>query len=342
MRGGFVAREACAGLLLFGALVGRADLEDAGCRALRDLAARGFVVADADSPVRVYPLEHTTAPIDGNRAAAWRPGVVSLRPDPAGREPAGTYLRHELMHEASFRTCGGRLPLWAEEAAAIAFSGEAPEDGDVIPRALDHLRDAVRLDAPLDATSYRVLSHLVVRHGWPPEPCATAPAIVAILAPERPVASALAYVVASVVSGRLLEAAGDTDSRWPPGSLMKIPYAAALADRDPRRVGEALARSDTDEMLRLRDAFRADRFALVMTPVAAPRVPPPGADEREWRALVGERGPDGSYAVQASLAELAQVVRAALLVEPGYYTALRENGALAGSTLAGAEEAARV
>ena len=96
--------------------------------------------------------------------------------------------------------------------------------------------DAARLDAPLDPTSYRALARLVARYGWPAEPCATAPAIVALLTPERPVAAAVAHVVLSAVSGRVLEAEGDTKTRWPPGSLMKIPYAAALSGVDPRRI----------------------------------------------------------------------------------------------------------
>ena len=124
-RGSPVLCEAVAGLLLLGILGSRPDLEQAASTALHDLEALGYAKIDASDPVRVYPLESgsTTEP---NRASVWRPGTIALRPGPTGGEPAGFYLRHELMHEASYRSCHGSLPLWAEEAAAIAFAGRAP------------------------------------------------------------------------------------------------------------------------------------------------------------------------------------------------------------------------
>src|SRR6185295_58858 len=117
----------------------------AGATALAELSARGYARIDATTPVRVYPLE-SGADAEPGHAARWRPGVIALRPDPVGGEPATVYLRHELMHEASFRTCRGRLRQWAEEAAAIAFSGERLIARDVSDDALEHLRAAARLD----------------------------------------------------------------------------------------------------------------------------------------------------------------------------------------------------
>jgi hypothetical protein len=332
-------REVVAGLLLFGMLVGRADIESAGGAALNELVERGYAAIGAENPVRVYPLA-LGVHAEAHQAAAWRPGVISLRPDPAGSRTASVYLRHELMHEASFRTCAGKLPLWAEEAAAIAFAGEAADSGDVNPRALDHLHEAARLDVPLDTAAYQALARLVAQHGWPREPCAQSDVIAALLAPARAAGTPLAYVVASMISGRVLESAGDTISRWPPGSLLKIPFAAALDAGDDRRLGEALARSDPVALLDQRGTFRHDRFDFLLSPLRRPPLPEP-IDESDWHALLGERDRGGAFPTEASLEELALVVRAALLTQPARFTELRRNGELPGSTLLQADPAVR-
>jgi hypothetical protein len=332
-RRGVVLREATAGLLFFGALVGRADLERAGAGAVAELHARGYAPITAPAGVRVYPLE-SGADAEPGQAARWRPGVVALRPEPAGGETAAVYLRHELMHEASFRTCGGRLPPWAEEAAAIAFSGETLVSGDVSEEELAHLRATARVGAT-DVASYRTIRALVALHGWPAAPCAQSEAIAALMAP-RGGAEALTSVVVSVASGRVLEASGD-DEPLPPGSVLKLPYAAALDADDPDRVGELLARSDTDALLALRAAFQLDRFVRLLAPIAeARRRLPASLDDATWRSLLGERTPDGGFPVQATPVELALVVRASLLARPDAFAGLARNGSIPGSTLEGA------
>jgi hypothetical protein len=335
---GVVLREATAGLLLFGALAGRVDLERAGATALAELSARGYARIDATAPVRVYPLE-SGADAEPGQAARWRPGIIALRPDPAGGEPAGVYLRHELMHEASYRTCRGRLRQWAEEAAAIAFSGETLVPRDVSADALEHLRAAARIDA-IDAASYTTLRALVAVHGWPDAPCAESAAIAALVRSGARDAGALASIVVSVASGRVLEASGDVDAPAPPGSVLKIPFAAALDADDPDRLGQELARSDTPALLDRRRAFHLDRFVGLLAPVAAERRHLPDAldDDTAWRSLLGERAAAGDYAVEASLRELALVVRASLLVRPEAFTGLAENGTLPGSTLEAVEQ----
>jgi hypothetical protein len=331
-----VLHEATAGLLLFGALVGRADLERAGATALAELAARGYAISSAARPIHVYPLE-SGADAEPGQAGRWRPGVIAIRPDPAGGEPATVYLRHELMHEASFRTCASRLPAWTEEAAAIAFSGETPAAGDVSQAALEQLRAAVRLEA-IDAASYRTLRTLVATYGWPEGRCAVSAPLATLLGPrDRPEAT-FASVVVSVASGRVLETSGDVDAPMPPGSLLKIPYAAALDVADPAGVGDELARSDTQALLARRAAFHLDRYARLLAPIdASRRTLPSSLDDATWPALVGERTPDGGYPVQATPIELARVVRAALLTRPELFTALAHNGTIPGSTLEGLE-----
>jgi hypothetical protein len=338
---GVVLREATAGLLLFGALAGRVDLERAGAAAIAELSGRGYAPIDATAPVRVYPLA-SGADAEPGQAARWRPGVVALRPDPAGGEPAAVYLRHELMHEASFRTCRGRLRQWAEEAAAIAFSGEALVARDPSDDALEHLRAAARIDA-IDAASYATLRALVATHGWPETPCAESPAIAALVGSAPRDAGALASIVVSVASGRVLETSGDVDSPAPPGSVLKLPYAAALDGDDPAGIGEELARSDTEALLARRRTFHLDRYVRLLAPIAPERRRLPAAleDDTAWRSLLGERTADGAYAVEASLRELALVVRASLLARPDAFRGLAENGSLPGSTLAGVDPEAK-
>jgi hypothetical protein len=330
---GAVLREATAGLLLFGVLAGRADLEQAGAKALAELSARGYARIDAAAPVRVYPLESDAGAAPAH-AGRWRPGVVALRPDPTGGETAAVYLRHELMHEASFRTCRGKLRAWTEEAAAIAFSGETLVPREVSADALAHLRVAARVDA-IDAASYATLRALVAMHGWPDAPCAESTTIAALVRARDGDAGALASIVVSVASGRVLETSGDVDAPAPPGSVLKLPFAAALDADDPARLGEALARSDTEALLLRRGGFHLDRFVRLLAPVAGARRHLPAAldDDTAWRSLLGERRADGGYAVEASLRELALVVRSALLVRPEAFAGLVENGRLSGSTL---------
>ncbi len=336
-----VLREATAGLLLAGLLAGRADLERAGATALAELSARGYARIDATAPVRVYPLE-SGADAEPGHAARWRPGVIALRPDPIGGEPATVYLRHELMHEASFRTCRGRLRAWAEEAAAIAFSGERLVASEVSDGALEHLREAARLDA-IDAASYASLRALVAVHGWPDAPCAESATIAALVHSGARDAGGLSSIVVSVASGRVLETSGDVDVPAPPGSVLKMPFAAALDADDVDRLGEELARSDTAALLARRGAFHLDRFVCLLAPVAEVRRRLPAVldDGTAWRSLLGERTADGGYAVEATVRELALVVRASLLVRPDAFAGLARNGTLPGSTLEGAEREAK-
>ena len=130
------------------------------------------------------------------------------------------------MHEACFRTCGGKLPLWAEEAAAIAFSGElhfeSPEEKPN-PEELKYLQRRVRSGANLDRKSREALVKLIAHEGWPTEPCALSRKILEqVVPPESPADRDFSYILISLVSGRMLDAKGDLQERYPPGSLLKF------------------------------------------------------------------------------------------------------------------------
>lgn len=338
-----VLLEAGAAIIFFGSLMHRSNLDVCGAQALQELARWGYRIPTVSDPVRIYPAM-TGASLSGSHAGGWRPGVISLREHPLGAISPEIYLRHELMHEAGFLTCSGKLPVWAEEAAAISFSGELDgQSFDGLPRSdeLDLLRRKVRIGAPLDPKTYRVLSGLVAAYGWPRKPCAVSGEIEALLkSPPGPGETGFSFILVSLASGRVLDAGGDLDTRHPPGSLLKIVYAAALTQGSPDEIAAELAASDTPRLLARKDYFDPNRYGLLLSPVKGVPFgedllrPDTGSkDDRTWRQFLGDRSEDGTFPVEASLRELSWVLRAALLSKPDLFAGLARNGSVEGTTL---------
>jgi peptidoglycan hydrolase-like amidase len=336
-----VMLEAGAAIIFFGSLATHQELAQNGTLAIHELNSLGYRTPTGSEPVRVYPSK-TGASFSSAHAGGWHPGVISLREDPAGSSGPGIYLRHELMHEASYRTCAGKLPLWAEEAAAIAFSGELKGQaisGSPTGIELDHLREQARIGATLDTTSYSTLSRLVSTSGWPSQPCAISNEMEKLLS-ARTVGPGFSYILISLLSGELLDAGGDLKARHPPGSLLKIPYAASLKEAAYEAVGTELSASDTTRLLNRKGSFSLDKFCFLTSLVKdAPLVRnvgpqgDTGKDERFWRQYLGERDRAGKFPFEANLRELALVLRASLLSEPARFSGLSGNGFIPGSTL---------
>ena len=338
-----VLLEAGAAIILFGALANHHELLESGAIAIGELKARGYNVPSSFEPVRVYPgqteLDFTSA-----HAGGWRPGIILLRERPMGGLPPEIYLRHELLHEASFRTCGGKLPLWAEEATAINFSRELsfqPTMGPLCGSEFDHLKEQARTGARLDATSYSALSRLIGTYGWPSTPCTVSGEIEKLLEitndHSKPVFS---YVITSLLSGMVLESRGDLKSKHPPGSLLKIPYAAALKEASNEAIGHELSASDTPALLNRKDFLDMDVFRFLTSHVrdAALANRPTiselsGKDEAFWHQYLGERDQEGNFPFEANLNELALMLRASLLLKPERFSGLSRNGFTPGSTL---------
>lgn len=333
--------EAGAAILFFGALAQQADLQRTASSALDELAVRGYRIPSEDDPVRVFPAL-TGGDFSGRHAGGWRPGGIYLRRQPQGELSEAVYLRHELFHEASHRSCGGRLPAWAEEAAAMHFSGELagleasswPGDAE-----LQELKARIRQGAELDSNDRSLLGRLVANAGWPAEPCALSAKLGDLLGSAFDEAGASGYLLMSLLSGRILESGGDIDSRLPPGSLLKIPYAAALNQANPEVLAAELAASDTDKLLQRREQFRHERYRLLLSPVKEQRLVQTPDQTQDWRSYLGERDAGGNFALQANLPELAFSMRAALLSQPEYFQGLTQNGVSAHSTLYGQSEA---
>ncbi|WP_225615800.1 hypothetical protein [Methylomonas albis] len=328
-----------AAILFFGAFTQQTELRQTATVAVSQLAAQGYRIPSEDDPLRVFPAL-TSGAFSGSHAGGWRPGSIYLRQQPQGGLSEMVYLRHELFHEVSHRSCGGRTPSWAEEAAAMHFSGEllGIEPGNWPSELeLQSLKNRVRQDAELDGNDRAVLARLVVNAGWPSEPCAVSAKLSEILGAAFDGAGDSSYLLMSLLSGRTLDSGGDQVSRLPPGSLLKIPYAAALAQADPELLAAELAASDTDKLLQRSEQFQIERYRLLLSPIREQKSPVLAApfDRQAWRSYLGERNADGNFALQASLPELALTMRAALLSKPDYFRGLSQNGILPNSTLAG-------
>lgn len=328
-----------AAILFFGILGQQTDLQQAGANALAELAAQGYQIPNAHAPVRVFPAL-TDASFSSRHAGGWRPGSIYLRAQPEGGFAASVYLRHELFHEASFRSCIHRWPAWAEEAAAMHFSGELANlaaDADP-PNTLDRQAFKARLQQHkgLDNIDREQLRRLAANTDWPSTACTLPASLQALLGDTLAPAGSRAFLLMGLPSARILASGGDQHSRQPPGSLLKIPYAAALQQAEPGTLAKELATSDTDKLLERRGQYQHPRYRLLLSTIkdgsAAPDKP---THPQDWRALLGERNADDHFAIQANLPELALTLRAALLSQPNYFQGLSQNGTLEGSTLAG-------
>lgn len=339
---GFRLFDAGAAILFFGALSQQTPLHQAASQALQELAAQGYQIPNENQPVKVFPAL-TSGQFSGYHAGGWRPGVIYLRQHPQGGLAESIYLRHELFHEANHLSCNGRLPAWAEEAGAMHFSGELTgQNIGTWPSAaeLEELNSHIRQGGPLENNDRALLARLVGNAGWPDTPCAMSPKLRELLGSAFDEAGASAYLLMNLQSGRILASGGDQRSRLPPGSLLKLVYAASLSPANPQVLSAELAASDTDKLLRRRRQFDPARYRLLLSPIGDKRLlQAMGSAEADWQVYLGGRDSDGNFPLDASLPELALAMRSALLYRPDYFKGLTRNGTLPQSTLFGQSEA---
>jgi hypothetical protein len=318
--------EGASALVMTGILATMPMLKRDGDAALHELASRGYSVPTGESPVSVIPLEAGLP----SHAAGWRPGTVSMRPEPIGGLSASVYLRHELVHEANYRTCGGSLPAWADEAAAMAFSGELADSIEAVPSEaeLEAVRKATRLRSPLMPQHLRTISRLVIQHGWPTAACAVSPEIEKVLARGARISDDLSSVLISYSSGRVLAQSGDQKGKYPVGSLMKIPFVASLKEPRTSTEGDALLQSDTEALVKSAARLDLTKYRELVQGVGGG-----WQDDLGSRALLGERDARGAFPFEFSLSETARLVRSALGQAPRAFSLLRSQGSDTRSTL---------
>lgn len=334
--------DAGAAILFFGALTQQPELQHTATHALTELASQGYQIPTENDPVRIFPAL-TDGDLSGRHAGGWRPGAIYLRRQPQGGFGEDIYLRHELFHEASHRSCGGRLPNWAEEAAAMHFSGELQGQTPVSwpsETELQSIKAHTQHGAELDTNDRATLRRLLSNVAWPSEPCTVPEKLSTLLGRAFTETGSSSYLLMSLLSGRILENGGDILHRLPPGSLLKIPYAAALSHANPDSLATELAASDTEKLLLRHQQFQTDRYQLLLSPIKNHQLhPKDSSQENYWRQYLGERSTDGDFPLQANLPELALSLRAALLAQPGYFKGLTRNGSLKNSTLFDRSEA---
>lgn len=330
--------EVGSAVLLFGLLSQHVELQHTSLNALNELATLGYQIPNDAEPVRVFP-SLTEGSFSASHAGGWRPGSIFLRSQPEGELGAEVYLRHELFHEASFRTCHGVLPNWAEEMAAMHFSGELkhteatwPSDAEI--NAFKHRQQQ---SAQLTQADIALLKRIAVNTAWPTQPCAVPPALKKLLTNTELTSG---YVLINLASARIVARGGDWRSVTPPGSLLKLPYAAALASANSSELGHELAASDTDKLLLRYGQFSDTLYQTLLSPIVHQQLPKQSINTTTDNpsAWLGERLSSGEFPIQASLPELALSLRAALLLKPDYFQGLSQNGSIPNSTLAGQAE----
>ncbi len=342
-------RELASGLIFYGVLGTDPVVRESAEIATQELADLDLGLSGA--LIRVWPLPSgdQALPATPSHAGTWRPGSIHVRPGNA------VWLRHELMHEAMHRHCSAKLPRWALEAAAIAFSGEAsiqmPAGAGVD---LDSLRDAASLDRPLGRAEYDALRWLVSKRGWKPSsPCAV---------PENwddlstQVSQDFSWVLRHVVSGRVLAKGGDQDRADPPGSLMKLVLFAGIkapeGDRDSlgskiessrqlSSLHESLLRSENfiqkgklrSEMIDwdlISDMLQTDFGTWIVK-----------ARQAVLENIAGYRDSSGSFLISRNLDDLSAILRHALLSDSQRFAFLERQVDAEGATLAGSGQALR-
>lgn len=329
-----VLLEAGTAIIFFGTLANHPDLIYSGKQAIQELKAMGYTTPTEENPIRVYPAS-TSEKFSSVHAGGWRPGIITIRENPVGNLTPDIYLRHELMHEACFRTCGSQYPIWAQEASAIYFSGELklhPNPETITNDRLNHLQESVRVHAKLDLESYKTLSDLMMIYGWNQKPCYISEEIANLISKENIVTGGFSYILISLISGRILDSSGNISAKYPPGSLLKIPYTASLKDGSPHEVCQELIRSDTSKLLSRQNAADIDLYQFFISSIGKIQVPS-HRDEKFWLTCLGERNLNNLFPIEANLYELALMLRTSILYRPNFFIGLTENGFSEGSTL---------
>jgi len=307
-------------IILYGSLMLNSSIREEAQRAFADLERLGYKVPTADSPVKFFPVQ-TEKILSNVHAGGWRPGIIYLREEPKSSFGLRSYIRHELMHEASFRTCKGRLKRWEEEAHAIIFSGESsPEPQSSAPKSLDGLAEKLKYDRELSVADYSELRAILAKENPRLTPCQN----VNLSAINVKTDYTKEALLMHLHSGRIYDAEGDIERKEPPGSLLKIVLAASIA-------GDVSAKTDLESGLLASDSKKMSKFCKKVEPSI-------------WRMLTGNKMPECSamlglmdsqsrFPIQQSLVELALMLRASILSRFDTLKVLQQNGENESSTL---------
>lgn len=319
--------------LFFGNFTTDTQLQLEARKLVSEYQERGYSVSGVREPLRIRSGRLPTG-----RGGLWQPpDTIILSEDIQERQRLFSFLRHELIHVIVDRNC--RLPLWAQEATAMAGSGELTEhvNRDADRESMSALIKAAQNDfAPADKAR-EALASLILKHGWPIQKCAVSAPIQAFLKPSKH-ASGLSWRLIHLTSGKTLQTSGNQKAAFFPGSLLKVPFAASISATENRvksergeKIGHALALSDKKFFLNRIEKIDHRLLSRLL-----------GKDSRMLspQALVGLR--EGKLFTPFSLTELTRMLRLSVLISPPeLMQQLSDNGELPESTLKPVAESLR-
>ncbi len=267
-------------IFLYGELQRQNKLYETVVNLQTELQSYGYKFGNPAQNLRIYPFSKNNNSTINNHfngiGGTWSPYKIFVQPNPIKPYTVELFLKHELMHEANFHTCKGKLPIWADEASALAFSGEVKlnNSDEFKENELTDLKTDIKLDTSLKTTSRKALAVLIKRYGWNIKaPCTIPENITSFLNSRKQQESGeIAWRIIHLVSGKVIRYSGSQTKLAPLGSLLKIPVYASidsskLSKETLIKLSDALLASDSNKMLYLNkiyNYFNKERFFSII------------------------------------------------------------------------------
>lgn len=328
--------EIMSGFVLLGIIKSRLSIEVETRKALRELQVAGFNIPTKEDPVTID--FRPTTKLKRNVAGYWEPKKIYLHNNPEGSNGSISYLRHELAHEASFRTCAKTTPNWVLEAIALNFSKEL-NNYDIKSKysCLPELKASVKTNNSLNECELEALKQLIIEFGWPKESCEVSAEIQSILFESKEdLKSEFSYIVLSLLTGKIIEQHNDILEEYPVGSLLKLIYAYSLKEPELEyeNIALELAESSLDKLKNRSEQLDIESFSSLINSSDISSM-----YKKNIEVLLGYPDKNSFYPIKFSLKQLAMLLRKILLKKPRLFYYLKDNGKIENSTLFGSDPA---
>ncbi|WGL61144.1 hypothetical protein QEJ31_05985 [Pigmentibacter sp. JX0631] len=321
-------------IFLYGELQQQVLLIDKINKMQLELKSLGYSFGKDTENLRIYPFNKKQKANYKNNlhgvAGTWSPGKIVVQATPIKPYTVELLVKHELMHEANFHTCKGKLPIWADEGSAMFYSGEVhlfSKIDETNESELDDLKQDVKYDRPLKETSRNALQSLIKKYGWSIEkPCSFPTLISQILDVQKEQDSgSLSWRIIHITTGKLVDFSGNQKKAAPLGSLLKIPVFSSidtskLTLKEINFLSEALLKSDTREILKLNNKikfFDKKKFSSLINDEKYQlnnldlSLLNNSATMQSW--VLGERKPDGTWFYPLNLIQTGWLMRNSIL-----------------------------
>lgn len=341
-------------IFLYGELQQQSQLFESVVKIQNELQAYGYNFGNPATHLRIYPFskgyKNSTNDHFHGVGGIWSPYKIFVQANPIKPYTVELFLKHELMHEANYHTCKGKLPIWADEASALAYSGELKlnNSDELNENELEDLKSDIKLDTHLKVTARKALAVLIKRYGWNIKvPCSIPRDLnLFVNAKKQQESGEMAWRIIHIVSGKVIRYAGNQTKQAPVGSLLKIPLYASidtsiLSKEKIEKLSEALLSSDTGKMLQLNNLykyFNKDRFFNIIN---SKYYSLNNEDQLYFNSslslekwMLGERKPNENWFHSLNLIQTAWLMRNAILTgDKQLFIPLVNNGIDKNSTL---------